>query len=113
MADQELVDALVEYSSIGAEDQLAPKPDELPLSITGRVPYVTKREHAGHPAGSKCFAERKYPEFNLSLEFEDGSVVELPEWCHLGGLERPGGSILDIEDRRCIGHLEYAAKSLG
>lgn len=93
--------------------RLTPEESNLPLAITERVPYVTNKEHGGHPEGSKCFAERRYPEFNLFLEFEDGSVVELPEWCHLEGIERPGDGIMNIEDRRCIGHLDRAAKSLG
>ena len=87
--------------------------DQIPLAITERVSYITRLAHGDHPAGSKCFAERRYPEFNLFLEFEDGSVIELPEWYHLDGLERGGGGLANIEDRRCVGHLAWTAKNLG
>jgi hypothetical protein len=74
-----------------------------------RVPYVTKHKHGGHPAGTKCFAQRKNPpEFNIILEFEDGSTIELPGHYHLEGYERAGESLVDIEDRRCFAHIAYS-----
>ena len=73
-----------------------------------RVPYVTKHEHGGHPAGTKCFAQRKDPpEFNIILEFEDGTTCELPEHYHLEGYERAGEGIYAVEDRRCFAYLAY------
>lgn len=76
-----------------------------------RVPYVTKNEHGGHPAGTQCFAQRKNPpDFNIILEFEDGTTCELPEWYHLDGYERPGSTIFDVEDRKVFAHLTWNAE---
>ena len=84
---------------------------ELPMVTLARVPYVTQNEHGCYPAGTKCSAQRgEPPDFNIILEFEDGSTVELPEWYHLDGYERPGASIVAVEDRRCMAYLTYQAE---
>ena len=76
-----------------------------------RVPYVTKHEHGGHPAGTKCFAQRKNPpDFNIILEFDDGSTYELPDWYHLDDYERPGEGICEIEDRRFFAQITYLSE---
>jgi hypothetical protein len=86
--------------------------DGEPFLVTiERVPYVTKHEHGGHPAGTKCFAQRKTPpDFNIILEFEDGSTCELPEWYHLEGYERPGEGIYAVEDRRVFAHMTWMSE---
>ena len=83
----------------------------LPNVTLARVPYVTKSEHGGHPAGTQCYAQREGPPyFNIILEFEDGTQFELPEWQHLDGYERPDSSIVAIEDRRVLAYLVYASE---
>lgn len=107
---QELIEAMRLVFDLGMDEPPASKSDELPIVVIERVPYITKQEHAGYPAGTKCFAERKYPEFNVTLEFDGGLTVELPEWYYLDGLERPGCSIMNIEDRKCMGQLIHIGK---
>jgi hypothetical protein len=80
---------------------------EVHLATIDRVPYVTKSEHGGYPAGTKCFAQRKYPGFNITLEFEDGSTFELPEHYHLEGYETPGEDVYAIEDRKIAALIAY------
>jgi hypothetical protein len=83
----------------------------LPEVTLARVPYITKSEHGSHPAGTKCFAQRGgYPDFNIVLYFDDGTKFELPEWYHLDGYERPGDSIVAIEDRRCFAYFIWVAE---
>ena len=42
------------------DNNLAPKDGEKELVTVDRVEYVTINEHGGHPAGTKCFAQRKH-----------------------------------------------------
>lgn len=85
-----------------------------PFLVTlNRVPYVTKREHGGHPAGTQCWAQRKDPpDFNIILEFEDGSTCELPEHYYLEGYETPGEGIYAVEDRRCFANIAYISEKM-
>lgn len=57
-----------------------------------RHKYTTTREHAGHPAGTECEAER-LPSGELLLVFGDGppSEVVLPRHFYLVGIEQPIG----------------------
>lgn len=94
-----------------SDSVLSAKPDELPMVTIERVPYVTQREHEGRPAGTKCFAQRMPSDYDIVLEFEDGTTIKLHETHHLAGYERGGTDIFDIEDRRCMAQIEWAIKN--
>ena len=78
--------------------------NDLPLVVLERVSYITCRAYGNHLSGTKCFAQRKPPTWNIFLEFEDGTVFEAKETCHLIDYERYVEPF-EIETRRRLATL--------